>query len=304
MVSNYLKLQYRLLSRHIKDTGLPVVAAFLLLLALGYAVYHALAQYPIFGCYAIVLGNFQMLFLLTEKNRNDFLKNTFRKVDFHKIRLWENSLLILPSLIILLLHDQWWYVCLIAILSIVFAFLSFRTFGRSIPTPFTKQPFEFIIGFRRSYLLLLVLYVLASIGFYVANPNLVLFCVACIALTCICYYQLPEPIFYLWNDHHTAKGFLMRKLGRGVLHCLILTIPLLLIFVLFFPADWFNAGIVLAGILLLLPFAITLKYVAFPREINFPEVFVLILCFSFYPLILALLPFYYIKAISNLKNHL
>src|SRR5690606_1791957 len=156
------------------------------------------------------------------------------------------SLLISPSLVILLLHDQWWYVCLLAVLSIVFAFLSFRTFGRSIPTPFTKQPFEFIIGFRRSYLLLLVLYVLAGIGFYVCNPNLVLFCLACIALICICYYLLPEPIFYLWNDHHTAKGFLMRKFGRGILHCLLLTLLLLLIFVLFFPADWFNDGIVLA----------------------------------------------------------
>lgn len=304
MLSNYLKLQYTLLSRHIRATGLPVWLAFLLLFGLCYFAYYALVQYPLFGCYALLLGNFQALFLLTEKNRNDFLKNTYSKRDFHKIRIVENGLLTLPSFVILFLHSQWRYVLLLVTLAVVFAFLTFRTFGKSIPTPFAKKPFEFIIGFRRSYLLLLVLYLLAGIGFYVANSNLVLFCVVCIALTCVFYYQFPEPIFYLWNHHHTPTVFLMRKFKRGILQCLLLVLPFLFLYVVIFPSDLFNACIVLGGILLLLPFAITLKYAAYPREINFPEVFALVLCFSFYPLILALLPFYYIKAINNLKNHL
>jgi len=304
MVSNYLKLQYKLLVRHIKATGLPVPIASILLFGLCYLIYYALFQYPIFGCYAVILLNFQLLFLLTEKNRNDFLKNTFSRKDFHKIRLWENGLVVIPSFVILLLHSDWLYALFLIVLAVVFAFLTFKAFGKSIPTPFAKKPFEFIIGFRRSYLLLLVLYVLAGIGFYAANSNLVLFCVVCIALTCVFYYQLPEPIFYLWNDNHTPSGFLMRKFRRGILQCLLFAFPLLFIYVIIFPSDLFNACIVLGGILLLLPFAITLKYVAYPREINFPEVFALALCFSFYPLILALLPFYYIKAINNLKNHL
>ena len=304
MVNSYLRLQYKLLTRHIKAMGLPIPVAFLLLLGLGYLIHYALVQYPVFGCYAVILGNFQLLFLLTEKNRNDFLKNTYSKREFHTIRLWENGLVILPSFIILLVHNQWLYTLLLILLAVVFAFLTFKTFGKSIPTPFAKKPFEFIIGFRRSYLLLLVLYLLAGIGFYVANPNLVLFCIACIALTCVFYYQLPEPIFYLWNVHHTPRDFLMRKFRRGILQCLLVTLPLILIYILLFPSDLFNACILLGGIFFLLPFAITLKYVAYPREINFPEGFALALCFSFYPLILALLPFYYIKAINNLKNHL
>ena len=304
MVSNYLKLQYKLLVRHIKATGLPVPIAYLLLVGLCYLVYYALFQYPIFGYYALILGNFQLLFLLTEKNRNDFLKNIFSRRDFHKIRLWENALVVIPSFVILLLHNHWPYALFLIVLAVLFAFLTFKAFGKSIPTPFAKKPFEFIIGFRRSYLLLIVLYLLAAIGFYAANPNLVLFCVACIGLTCVLYYQLPEPIFYLWNDNHTPRGFLMRKFRRGILQCLLVAFPLLLVYVLLFPSALFNACIVLGGILFLLPFAITLKYVAYPREINFPEGFALVLCFSFYPLILALLPFYYIKAINNLKNHL
>lgn len=220
------------------------------------------------------------------------------------MRLAENGLITLPSLIILSFHSQWLYTLVLIALATIFAFLTFRAFGKSIPTPFTKRPFEFIIGFRRSCLLLLVLYLLAGIGLSVANPNLVLFCVVCIALICVFYYQLPEPIFYLWNNQHTPTGFLMRKFSRGILQCLLLVLPLLFLYVLLFPSDLFNACIVLGGILLLFPFAITLKYVAYPREINFPEVFALALCFSFYPLILALLPFYYIKAINNLKNYL
>jgi len=190
------------------------------------------------------------------------------------------------------------------VLAIIFAFLVFKTFGKSLPTPFAKKPFEFIIGFRRSYLLILVLYMLAAIGFYVTNPNLVLFCVAGITLSCVFYYQLPEPVLYLWNSRETPTRFLLGKFRRGILQCLLFVFPLLLIYAVIFSSEWFNALIVLGGILFLLPFAITLKYVAYPREINFPEGFALALCFSFYPLILALLPFYYLKALKNLKNYL
>lgn len=304
MINSYLKLQYKLLTRHFKATGLPIVVAPLLLLGAGYLVYYLLLQYPVFGSYALLLSNFQLLFLLTEKNRNDFLKNIFSKKDFYTIRLLENSIVILPTLAIFLFRGLWLYGVALIALAVIFAFLVFKTFGKSLPTPFAKKPFEFIIGFRRSYPLILVLYMLAAIGFYVTNPNLVLFCVVGIALTSVFYYQLPEPIFYLWNNRETPARFLLRKFRRGILQCLLFVLPLLLTYVFIFSAEWFNALIVLGGILFLLPFAITLKYVAYPREINFPEGFALALCFSFYPLILALLPFYYLKALKNLKNYL
>lgn len=304
MINNYLKLEYKLLTRHFKATGLPIGIAPLLLLGACYLAYYLLLQYPVFGSYALLLSNFQLLFLLTEKNRNDFLKNTFSKKDFYTIRLLENGFVILPTIFIFLFLELWLYSAALIALAVVFAFLIFSAFGKSIPTPFAKKPFEFIIGFRRSYLLLLVLYILAAIGFYVTNPNLVLFCVVGIALTAMCYYQLPEPIFYLWNSRETPTRFLLHKFKRGILQCLVFVFPLLLTYAFIFSSEWFNALIVLGGILFLLPFAITLKYVAYPREINFPEVSVLILCFSFYPLIVALLPFYYLKALKNLKNYL
>lgn len=304
MINSYLKLQYTLLTRHIKATGLPIPVAVLVFIGLCFLTCYALVQYPVFGSYALLLGNFQLLFLLTEKNRNDFLKNTFNKKDFYTIRLVENSLVILPSFIILLVQRQWMQAMALPPLSLVFVFITLRTFGRSIPTPFTRKPFEFILGFRRSYPILLVLYLLAAIGFYVANPNLVLFCVACITLTSVFYYQLPEPEFYLWNHRHRPAAFLFRKFRRGVGQCLVYTLPLLVIYSVIFPEILFHAILLLTGIFFLVPFVITLKYVAYPREINFPEGFALALCFSFYPLILALFPFYYSKALKNLKSYL
>lgn len=304
MVSNYLKLQYKLLTRHIKATGLPIAVVPCFLLGVCYLAYYLLQQYPIFGSYALLLINFQLLFLLTEKNRNDFLKNTYHRKDFYRIRLLENGILILPSALLLLAQQLWLHAIILIAMAPVFTLLTFQAFGRSLPTPFAKKPFEYITGFRRSYLLILLLYLLAAIGLFVANANLVLFCVAGIALTCACYYQFPEPVFYLWNSRYTAGRFLLRKYRRGVLQCLLLTLPVLIPYALVFPLAWFNALIVLVGIFFLLPFAITLKYVAYPREINFPEGFALILCFSFYPLIFALFPFYYTKALKNLKNYL
>ena len=304
MTINYFKLQATLLKRHIKAAGIPVAMAIGLLLGTCYLIYHLLLRYPTFGGYALLLGNLQLLFVLTERNRNDFLKNIFRKKDFHKIRLLENGIVILPSMIILLLQAHWAYASTLCLLAALFAFLDIKSYGRSIRTPFTRYPFEFIIGFRRSYLLLMALYLLAAIGFYVSNSNLVLFCLACIALSCLFYYQSPEPILYVWNYRHTPTGFLLRKIKRGLLQCFVLTLPIVLPYVIIFSADLFQALIIGAGMLLLLPFYITLKYVVYPREISLPEASILVLCFSFYPLILALLPFYYVKAVKNLKNYL
>jgi hypothetical protein len=52
----------------------------------------------------------------------------------------------------------------------------------------------------------------------------------------------------------------------------------------------------------LIPFTISLKYAAYPEKVGISEGIILALCLAFYPLILAIIPYYYFKAIANLKK--
>jgi len=45
-----------------------------------------------------------------------------------------------------------------------------------------------------------------------------------------------------------------------------------------------------------------MKYAVFPRKMSVTELTIVGLCLAFYPLILAIIPYYYFKAINNLKN--
>lgn len=304
MITNYFKLQYRLLLRQVRDTGVHPFVALLLFILILIICDRVLLQYPQMGAYTLVLSIFQILFRLSDAERNDFLKNLYNKRQYFHIRLTENFITSTPTLLLLLLHKQWILTAVSIVFILLFVSVRLRRFARSIPTPFRKFPFEFIIGFRQTYLLLLLIYALGVLGMIFGNPNLSLFCIACVAICTTFYYQTPEPIFYLWNHIETPALFLFRKMKRGFLQLLVLCLPLIIAFATVFPQESYQVLIVLIGLTFLIPFIITLKYSAYPRQINFPEAFTLAICLSFYPLILALMPFYYAKALKNLKNYL
>jgi len=93
----YFQLQYKMLNRHLVDFGIAPVIAYVLLISvfvfgslqvferLSFALY----LYPIIG-----LSN---LFKLSTKKRNDFLKLSFTSINYKKIRILENSILITPQ---------------------------------------------------------------------------------------------------------------------------------------------------------------------------------------------------------------
>ena len=285
-----------------KDFGLPWVMIFPAIALLYIVLFYLLKLYPYWAAYLIFLLNFQALFSLAEFHRNDYLKMTFNSLDYYLIRILENLILSFGTILLLILFDKLSLAFLLLAIAILFVFVSTNSLWSStFPTPFKKFPFEFIIGFRRTWLLLILLYILAYIGLAYANQNLALFCMFCICICATLYYQVLEPRIILWNQNRKPVAFLFHKFTRGIIQLTLLLLPISIPFCIIFPEDITKALIVWGLGLFLIPFAICLKYAVFPRKVSVSEAVILGLCLAFYPLVLVIIPYYYYKAIQNLK---
>ncbi|WP_156309495.1 hypothetical protein [Sphingobacterium endophyticum] len=69
--------------------------------------YFFILQYPTWGSYLISLLNFQVLFHFSEFRRNDFLRSLFSTIDYHKIRIIENFLGSIGTIIMDQFQNLW-----------------------------------------------------------------------------------------------------------------------------------------------------------------------------------------------------
>ena len=232
------------------------------------------------------------------------MKGLYSKTSYYQIRLLENLFLsVLPCALCGYAGQGH---LLLFLLGCVIAFLFYARVSLSrtaLPSPFRKQPFEFTIGIRKTWLLLLLIYGLGAIALGVGNVNLLLFCLFCICLCSMFYYQEPEPLVLHWQQSRRPQAFLWLKIRRGLLHLSLLLFPLFLLLLLFYSAEWYKGLIVCLLGAFLVFFMICMKYAVFPRRINASESSMLALCLLCYPLILAIIPYYYIKALQNLKQY-
>jgi hypothetical protein len=69
----------------------------------------------------------------------------------------------------------------------------------TVLTPFSKKPFEFTAGFRKTFYVFLIAYVLTYIQVSVGNFNLGVFSVLLIGITCFSYYSKVENDYFVRN---------------------------------------------------------------------------------------------------------
>ena len=300
---SYFKIQFLRIKRTISETGIPPILAIPALITLVFLAYSLLNLSPFWGACIITLLSIQILFSLSAYDRNNFLKSIYPTQDYFTIRTAENFSVSSVSIILLIITAHYWYAALNILICILFLFTTtIKIWKTKFPTPFTKKPFEFIQGVRRTWLLILLLYLLGSIGLIYGNEHLGLFCVLCISICCIFYYQEPENIYLFWTNNRKPLSFLIYKIKRGIIQLTWLLSPLILLFLILFPDAYLKILLVWILVIIFIPMMICLKYAVYPRKINLTEGVVISLCISFYPLILALIPYYISKAIKNLKD--
>lgn len=303
-MKDYFFLQYLMSNRKLKEAGINPLLGYILSLIVFVVISEIIFQKTEFAKYLALLTCLSLLVKLSEKNRSDFLLSTFGDSKKRKIRVLENIIVSIPFIAILISKNAFYESAILLIIGIIAATFSFQTnFNFSIPTPFSKNPFEFAVGFRKTFYIFPIAYVLTIIAISVDNLNLGIFSMLLIFLFSLSYYGKPENEYYVWVHADTSKSFLTKKLKVAVRNICILNIPIVLGLLIFYPNDFVLILLFFIIGLFFLWTIILAKYSVYPQEMNLLLGGILITFIVYFPpILIAMMPFFFIKSINKLKR--
>ena len=209
-LQQYFGLQITLLKRQLTDFGVNPLVGFMVILLGFYALSFYLFSKTEYAGYIYVLLAIIIIFKNSDTNRNEFLRFIFFKKYYLCIRMTENVITAIPFLIFLLYKKEAYPFLLLLLLAVLATLVNTHKKGSiTIPTPFNKKPFEFIVGFRTLVAAFFIAYFLTCIAVRYQNFNLGLFSLAFIFLVCLSFYNEPEDTFYVWVYTLTTHQFLL-----------------------------------------------------------------------------------------------
>lgn len=300
-MKHYFKLQKAILERHLVANGVSPWVAYVFGPLLFAGLCLLLLERTDYIAYGIAVLGLSLAVRLSETRRNDFLKIQFSPEAYRKIRLIENTLFVLPFALVLLLNGFWALALVQCLVGGVLVFLPINALNaRAFPTPFSKRPWEFAAGFRKSWPLLLIAAFLLTMGLRVNNFELSVFSACIPGFVAMGYYGKPEPGFYVWVHAFSPRSFLHRKLLLGCTQLFLLALPFLVAVLVYFPDQWlivFSTHLLIQLYLILM---ITAKYANYPEEIDLQHSFLMGAGMMFPPLLLGAIPFFYRRALRQL----
>lgn len=278
----YFTLQYVRLKRDLITTGLNPFLGIGIFLLSFIGVSELIFSKINYSSQLYVLFALLTVTTFGEEVRNQFLKSIFPPLKFLKVRLLENLLAAVPFSIFLVLKSQYFTAVITIVLS---GFLSlYNKVGLTsfqIPSPFSKSPYEFTVGFRRTCLFIIAIYTVAFIAIYFNKYNLALLSLLSIFLLCMTFYSELDPIYYVWIHSQPAKVFLRNKIKTALVYSLSLSSVILVPLICF---NFYRIGnIILTTVIgfLYVVLAILAAYVNFPMRKQFLKIYNFFLEFLF-----------------------
>lgn len=255
-----------------------------------------------FAQYIYGVAALSIVLKASEYKRNEFLKRIFSIKEFRNIRTLENLIVVFPFVIFLVYKQLFIMPILLVFSSILLANFNFKSPVRfTIPTPFSKTPFEFPVGFRKTFYIFPLAYYLTFQSISSGNFNLGGVSVLLVGLVVLSYYSTPENAYYIWCFKDSAKGFMIQKIKTGLLFFTFLSLPIVISLLVFFPNEFTN---LLVFIFMSYTYIITVilaKYSAYPYKMNLIEGMLIGISLMFMPLLIGIIPFLYIKSMNQLK---
>ncbi len=243
------------------------------------------------------------LFNIGENGRTTRLKTIFKKIEYLRIRLIENGLLALPFVLFLIYQKE--YIIAFGLLGLAIAIATFsfnKNWNSVIPTPFRKLPFEYIVGFRKTILLIVLLYFLVIKAIQVNNYNLGVVTLGFLYVLMMAYYNKTEEKYYVWIYSSTTRQFLLKKLVTIFIGATIVSIPMVIALFISFPEKIdVTITILLLGYVIIAT-ALLAKYSNYPNEMNIPAGILLVASVLFPPLLLIAIPVFYKKSLIKLST--
>ncbi|MCB0519275.1 MAG: ABC transporter permease [Lewinellaceae bacterium] len=302
-IRHYFQLQFTMLNRHISEFGLPPWLGYLLsgvlFVGLSFYLYYQTGYAP----YLLLFWAFGFMANMGDRNRNDFLKSCYKAPEYRAIRLLENGIIALPFLMVLSIKGDYWVALAVIAATLI---LAFRQIGRgsnyTLPTPFHRWPFEFAVGFRKTFIFHILAYFLAFMAVKSGNFNLGIFSLVLVFVICLTYYQDMEVAYYVWAHAQQPKVFLWNKIRTGLFYSTILSLPIAATLCLLKPGYW---HIILVCQILGYAYLATVvlaKYSAFPKNIGLPQGVLLAMCFLLPPLLLLAAGWFYRQSAKKLQT--
>lgn len=291
-----------MLNRKMDEIGFPPILGYILAIIGFFGISTYLFSKTEFAEYFYGLIYVSFISKLSEKRRNDFLKIIFSIYNYRKLRIIENVILAFPFLTFLIYKQAFLTAVILFSISILMSILNFNnSFNFTIPTPFSKKPFEFPVGFRKTFYIFPFAYFLTYQSILVENFNLGVASMLLIAVVILSYYSKPENEFYVWTFNLSARDFLINKIKTGLIYFTLLSLPIILSLIGFFPNE---TTTLIVFLLLGYVYIITIilaKYSAYPNEMNLPEGMLIGISLMFPPILIGIIPLFYSKSIKQLK---
>ena len=303
-MTSYLHLQFILLNRKIRDFGVhPLLGYVVMLAALAVVSMVAFQKLPKFAPYIIMLICVYLQMRLSQKQRSDFLYIVYGKTIKRKLRIVENLIISVPFLVILIISGQYLAAAALLVVSAAAAFIETRSSGFALPTPFSKKPYEFAVGFRKTFFIIPLIYLITVMSVYANNINLGLFSILAFPLLTATYYLKAENEYYIWIFAQTARQFIMHKALAAIKNTLLLALPSMLLLWIAFPECWWQVLIPAAVGIIFVTTVLLATYSTYPREMGIVEV---MLIFSVFlpPFFVVVMPYFYVRSVQRLKNFL
>lgn len=285
------------------DFGLPILIGYAILPVVFVLLSNYLFEKTEFANY--VYGLFALIFIskLSEPKRNDFLKSIFNTYNYKKLRIVENIIYCLPFTLFLIYKKQFVFSITLNLFVICTMLFNFSTnLNAVIPTPFGKKPFEFTVGFRKSFYVFPIAYFLTYISVSVGNFNLGIFSMLLIGIICFSYYSKIENDYFVWNYNLSPKEFLIEKTKTCLLFFTFLILPIIITLGFSFISQ---IDILIVFILLCYAYLITIifaKYSSFPNDMSISQGILIGLSLVFPPILILFIPLFYSQSIKKLNT--
>jgi hypothetical protein len=308
-MTTLLKIRFIQIKREIYNTGYPILILFGLLFFLIYVSFITYQTTPD----AYYLTAFLLFICLSLQSIREDKAFVYSHIDKPQLEIYsEYILLTFPFAASSLFTVNWFCypILLLALFGIPFLkyTLPQKTYFKNISSIIPASCFEWISGFRKSFLLLIPVYVLA-IGFCWFKI-LPLFLLWLITIMVASFYNEFEPVQMLREGCHSSKRFLRQKLYRHSKYLLLLYAPVLLVNTILNFEYWVVNLLFIPVQLSLLCFAICLKYSAYQPAKSSAGNSIIFAFVSLGSVIPFLLPvplvmafIYYGKAKTNLNNY-
>lgn len=300
----YFKLQFLRLKRWFQEQGIPMIIGGIGFLIVFSAVSYILFLKTEYASWIYVIFALVLIVNYQQNSDKKYLKHHFLKIQLIQIKIAENLLIQFPFFLYLLIKEQAFYqAALLLVLSLLLSLVNTNTSGKfRMPTPFKRRPFEFIIGFRLSLLFTVLAYFLIIKAIQVDNFQLALFSLAMLFFQAMSFYSKPENPYFVWIFKDKPKTFLWQKIKDSLFNTTILSLPLFLTIIMFFPTKigWI-LGIQSVGYLFVTSMILA-KYASYPNPMGVPQALLYGLSLWFPPFLIIVMIIFYRRSIQQLNE--